>query len=87
VPVVISNLIVDGLEFSAGDFGDVVAVVGVDDKLGAGTEFGVHLGKLVLRQAENHRYRLELSDDKESVCIRGMHDVAGIGRGGDQYGR
>ncbi len=63
------NLIVDGLEFSAGDFGGVVAVVGIDDKLNAGAELGVYLGKLILWQAENHRNRLELSDDQESVCV------------------
>src|SRR2546429_654914 len=72
------NLIVDGLEFSGGNFGSVVAVVGIDHKLSAGAELGVHLGKLILWQTENHRYRLELGDDQESASVGGMHDVANI---------
>ena len=72
------NLIVDGLEPSAGDFRGVVTVKGIDDKLNAGTEFGVHLRKLVLRQAENYLYGLELGDDEKSIRVRCMHDVAGV---------
>src|SRR5207244_8360845 len=72
------NMIVDGLEFSAGDFRGVVAVVGVDNELTAGTEVGVHIGKLILRQAENYRYRLELRYDKKSIRVRSMHDISRI---------
>ncbi len=57
------DLIVDGLEFSAGEFGSIVAVVGIHGELDPAMEFGVHLRKLILRQAENHRYRLELRND------------------------
>ena len=48
------NLVVDGLKFSAGDFRGVVAVVSIDGKLNAGAELVVHVGKLILRQAENY---------------------------------
>src|SRR6266481_10175018 len=57
------NLIVNGLKFPAGNFRGVVAVVRIDDELHAGTELAVHVRKLILWQAENHRYRLELGDD------------------------
>src|SRR6266436_5926335 len=63
------NLIVNGLQFSTADFGGVVAVIGIDGELVARTMLGVHLGKLILWQAKNHRYRLELGDDQESVGV------------------
>ena len=63
------NLIVNGLQFSTGDFGGVVAVIGIDGELDARTKLGVHLRKLILWQAKNHRYRLELGDDQESVGV------------------
>src|SRR5260370_4003000 len=39
---------------------------------------GVYLGKLILRQAEYDRHRLQLGDEQESVGVRGMHDVSDI---------
>ncbi len=72
------NLIIDRLQFSAGDFGGVVAVVGVNDQLSAGTQLAVHYRKLILWQAENHRDGLQLGDDQKSVGVAGMHDVTGV---------
>ena len=72
------NLIVDGLQFSGGDFRGVVAVVSVDNELNAGIKFGIHFGKLILGQAEDYRYRLELRYDKKSIRVRSMHDISRI---------
>jgi len=60
------------------DFCRVVTIKGLDGKLRAGTQFGHHLRKLILRQAENHRNRLELGDDEEPIRVGSMHNVTGI---------
>src|SRR5260370_2715777 len=72
------NLIVDGQEFSAGDFGGIVPVVRIYDKLNARPKLCIHVGKLILWQAEYDRHRLQLGDDQESVGVRGVHDVTDI---------
>src|SRR3984893_3880072 len=63
------DLIIDGLELPASDFGGVIAVVGIDSKLDASMELGVYLRKLILRKTENYRDRLELGDGKKSGRI------------------
>ena len=39
-------------------------------------ELADHSGKLILRQTENHRDRLQLRDHHKSAGIRGVNDVA-----------
>src|SRR5260370_6744737 len=72
------NIVVDGLKLSAGVFRGVVGVVSIDVQRRAGTELAVHVRKLMLRQAENQRDRLQLSNDQKSVGVGSMDDVADV---------
>jgi len=57
------------LQFPAGDFGGVVAVVGIDGKLNASMELGVYLRKLILRRLKITEIGWSWVDDKESVGV------------------
>src|ERR1700721_638020 len=64
------DLVVDGSEFTVGNLGEVVAVVGLDGKLSAPARFDQNLLKLVLRQGENNRNRLKLRDHEKPFSVR-----------------
>jgi hypothetical protein len=72
------DLIVDGEQFARGNLFGIVAVKGFDGKLNSGTQLGIDLGKLVLRQAEEHGDRLKLSDEHQAIDVGGVHNIAGV---------
>src|SRR5262249_49737385 len=72
------DLIIDGEQLSRGNFLRVVAIISVDIELDAGAELGAHLGKLVLRQTEEHGNGLKLSNDDQAVRVVGVHDISRI---------
>src|SRR5262249_37064802 len=51
---------------------------GFNRQLHAFVNFVEDLGQLILRQGENDRDRLNLSDDHQAVVVGGMNDVARI---------
>src|SRR5262249_9698269 len=73
------DLVVDGEQFAAGDFCDVVAIVGLDGQLGrAFANLLKHLRELILRKREDHSDRLHFGDDYQSTGVSGMNNVSGI---------
>ena len=72
------DLVVDGGEFAVGNFGGVVAIVGLHGEHASATDFDNHLLKLILRQGEDDGNRLQLGDDEKSSGISGVHDVSDI---------
>ncbi len=73
------NLIVNGEELTAGDFGGVVSVERFYGQIGGSfAQFIEDLGQLVLWKRENHSDWLNFGDDQKTVGIRGVDDIAGI---------
>src|SRR5262249_41684612 len=72
------DLVVDGEKLAGFELGGVVAVVSIDDELSAFAQFAGYLRQLILREREDHRNRLQLSDHQKAVGVRGVDGVADV---------